>query len=393
MPTNNYQAAIDANDVQMSYGKESSWGVKPTTQFRDIRFDKEGFAGSKSRKRPDEIDPSRQASAAITTKFETQGSLDFSVSAGTHNELLAASIGGEFSAAITLVGEATISATVDGFTDSMSQFVSAGIQIGQIIKVEGFTNTAIDGFYRIDTINAGSVTTTPAPPATEVEGAAVTIKGSMCRNGGSFDSFFFQKRLAADKYLLYPGSWPNSGQMDVAVDDYFKGQLSFLCKSQDKATADQSTGAHLPAPTGKVIDSVNGIPGIYRDGSVIDAIVQKFGVKWSKDGAAAQYGIGSMDAQGMRLGKLSVTGSMSSYFKDFTLYDEFINEVSSPIWIPFLDAEGKGYCVTICNGTIMNPKIVAGGSGSDVMAEFDIEGNPDESGMYGGKTVQIDYFG
>lgn len=392
MPTSGYQAAIDANDVVMSYGKETAWGTKPSVQFQDIRYDKEGFSGSKSRKRPEEIDPSRQASAAITTKFETQGSLDFSVSAGTHNDLIASSIGGTFTPPIAFASKTTVAATATGFTDSGSGFVTAGIVLGQMIKVTGFSTASINGIYLVTAVAAGTITTSPAPPATKTAGDSVTFKGSMCRNGASFDSFYFQKRLASDKFLCFPGSWPNSGQIEVAVDDYFKSQLTFLCKSQVKAITDQSTGAHLAANTNKVIDSVNGISGVYRNGSVMSSIIQKFGVKWSKDGAAAQFGIGSTDAQGLRLGKLSVTGNLSSYFKDFTLYDEFINESSSSIWIPFVDATGTGYCVTICNATIMNPKIIAGGSGSDVMADFDLEGNPDTSGIYGGKTIQIDYF-
>jgi hypothetical protein len=90
---------------------------------------------------------------------------------------------------------------------------------------------------------------------------------------------------------------------------------------------------------------------------------------------------------------------MSTYFKDFTLFNQFVNEQAGPISFHALDgmdelSATKGYMITFCNATIMNPKIVAGGPGQDVMADFEVEGNPDISStnIFGGKTIQIDYF-
>lgn len=392
MATTGYAAAIDTGDIVMSYGPEATWGTKPAVAFQEIRLDGEGFSSSKSRTRPNEINPDGQASAAITTKEESTGSLNFSVSAGTHNALIEASLGSTFGVAVNM-SAATIAATASGFTDSGSGFVTAGIVAGQMIKIAGFTTTGVlaNGIYRVDTVAAGTIATTPVPGATKVAGDTVTAKGSMLRNGIAFQSFFFQKLLASNLFLTYPGSWPTGGGLDVGVGDYLKGTLSFLNKSETSATTDSSTGTTVDAPTGTVIDSINGIGTVYRNGSAIAAIIQKIGVKWNKEGARSQFGIGSSAAQGMGKGKLLVTGNLSSYFKDFSLYTEFKNETGGPIWFSALDNNGKGYVITFCNATIMNPKIVAGGPNQDIMADFEIEGNPGAA-LYGGKTVQIDFF-
>jgi hypothetical protein len=390
MATTDYAAAIDSNDLIMSYGPESVWGTLPAVAFQDIRLDSEGFSSNKSRIRPNEINPDGQASAAITTRQESPGSLNFSVSAGTHNELVASSIGGVFTTPLA-ISAATIAATATGFTDSGSGFVTGGIVAGQMVKLSGFSNTAIDGIYRVDTVAAGEITTTPVPPSTETEGQTITIKGSMCRNGIVFQSFFFQKQLAAALFLTYAGAWPTGGSLDVGVGDYLKGTMNFINKGETKQTTDQSTGAHSAAPTGTVIDSINGIGTILRNGSAIDAVIQRIGVRWNKEGARGQYGIGSALAQGIGKGKLMVDGTLSSYFKDFTLYDEFIAETGGPISFPALDNAGKGYMITVCNATIMNPRIVAGGSSQDILAEFQMEGNPGAA-LFGNKTLQIDYF-
>ena len=69
----------------------------------------------------------------------------------------------------------TFAATAGGFTDSGNGFVSAGVLVGQQFTVSGFTTASInDTVYTVDTVVAGTVSTTPNPPTTEVAGDTVT---------------------------------------------------------------------------------------------------------------------------------------------------------------------------------------------------------------------------
>ena len=418
MGTTGYQAAIDSNDVIMSYIAEATWGTTPATPaFKKIRLDSEGFSGSKSRTRPNEIDPSQQSSAAITTKEESTGSLNFSVSAGTHNDLIAGSLGGVFTTPVSYSGSdvaiSVASGTTCTLTATAGAFTTTNLLVkGQFMKLYAAGAATQCGIARILTVAASTLTLdccswTPAVTVAGTMGAC-TIKGSMLRNGTTFNSFTFEKQLAAALFLRYAGSFPTGGSLDVGVGDYLKGTLAFLNKAEVSATSGIAGATYTDAPTGTIVDSVKGIGTVWRGvdtgttpgvPAAISAIIQKIGVKWNKEGAAAQYGIGSAAAAGMRSGKQLISGSLSSYFKDFSLYTQFTNEQAGPISFYALDglasaSATKGYMITICNATIMNPKIVAGGPGQDVMAEFELEGNPDISStsIFGGKTIQIDYF-
>lgn len=418
MATTGYQAAVDSNDVIMSYVAESAWGTTPTTPgFKKIRLDSEGFSGSKSRTRPSEIDPSGQASAAITTKEESTGSLNFSVSAGTHNDLLAASLGSAFATAVSYSGTDVAISAASGSTCTLTAtagaFTTTNLLIkGQFIKLFAAGAATQCGVARILTVAAAQLTLdccswTPAITIAGTMGAC-TIKGSVLRNGTTFDSFTFEKQLSAALFLRYAGSFCTGGSLDVGVGDYLKGTLAFLNKAEASATSGIAGATYAAAPTGTIVDSIKGIGTVWRGEdtgttsgvpAAFDAVIQKIGVKWNKEGAAAQYGIGSAAALGMRSGKQLVTGSLSSYFKDFDLYTQYISEIAGPISFYALDglstaSATKGYVITFCNATIMNPKIVAGGPGQDVMADFEIEGNPDISStsIFGGRTIQIDYF-
>lgn len=418
MATTDYAAAIDSNDLIMSYVAEAAWGVTPSTPaFQNIRLDSEGFSGSKTRTRPSEIDPAGQASAAITTKEESTGSLNFSVSAGeASNVLLAASMGGVWTTGGTYSGSDVSMTVKDGNSQSVltatgGAFTDPGaglIIIGQFLKIFSASNAANCLIGRVVAVTATTITL-DCLSGTPTAGAmgATTIKGVCLRNGTTFNSFTFQKKLSSALFLRYAGAFPNDGSLDVGVGDYLKGTMSFLNKSQVSATTEIADASYVAAPTGTVIDSVKGIGTVWRgvDTGVtagypapIEGIVQKIGVKWSKEGAAAQYGIGSSSAAGVRPGKITVTGSLSTFFKDFALYSQYINEQTGPISFYALDglptsSVTKGYVITFCNATIMNPKVVAGGPGQDVMADFEIEGNPDVTSKFGGKTIQIDYFG
>jgi hypothetical protein len=390
MATTNYAAAIDTGDILLSYGAESVWGTAPAVAFQQLRMLSESLAGTKSRTRPSEITGLGQAAAALTTKVEAGGDIAFALSVGTYDDFLAASIRGAWGSQVDLTA-ATIAATGTGFTDSGSGFVSAGIEAGQFLHISGFSNSTIDGFYRIDTVVAGTLTTTPAPATTETLGASVTIEGTMVRNAKVFQSFFFQKELASNLFLNYAGAWPTGGSVDVGVGDFTKGTFNFLAKGQASATSDTSTGSQVAPTTGRIVDAISGISELRRNGVAVDAIIQKMGLKWSAEGARTQMGIGSAEAQGIGTGQIMVSGTLETYFKDFSLYDEFISETGGPISFLAQDNTGAGYMFTVTNATIMNPKVVAGGPNQDVMASFELEGNPGAS-LFGSTTIQIDKF-
>lgn len=393
MSTTGYQAAISSNDVIMSYAPETAWGVLPAVAFKQIRMDSEGFTQTKGRGRPNEINASGQVSQAVTQKVETKGDLKHSLSAATPFDFLCASMMGTPLTAVAKTAS-TIAATADGFTDSGNGFITGNLVAGAWVRVKGFTGTpgaSVNGLYQILTVAAGSITTLPAPPVTKAAGDSVTITGQCCRNGNDFQSFYFQRKYAADKWMQYPGVWPTGGDVSGAVGSFFNASLNFLAKDQLNVTVDASTGAQVLAGTSPVIDTVSGFASCYRGSTLLTAGIQKLDLKWAGQSAAAQIAMGSAAAQGMRKGLLEVSGSIDLYFKSFDQYEEYKAETASMFSFAACDLTGAGFVFTLTNGTLMDPKIVAGGPNQDVMATFNVEGNPSAtSGMFGGACLQID---
>lgn len=392
-PTTGYNAAIATNDILLSYAPEATWGTKPAVAFQQIRIESENFTLSKTRSRPGEIQATGQVSGAVTTKVEAKGDIKCSLSTDVPLDIMAASIMGVADTAVSFANKTTVSATASGFGDSANGFVSGNVHAGDWIRVKGFVGANLDlnGYYQILTVAAGTVTTLPAPAHTAVAGDTVTFTGTKIKNGTTVNSFYIQKQLSANQFLNYPGSIPTGGGVSASLGGFFSNEFSFLSKDQVKAVADGSTGAQIAASGAGVIDTINGFGSIYRGSTALAASVNKIDLKWQQQSARQQYGMGSSASAGFGKGLLDVTGSLEVYFKDFTLYDEFIAETGAMIAFRAVDLTGAGFIFTVGNATIMNPQIVAGGPNQDVMATFQIEGNPTSAAsIFGGSCFQID---
>lgn len=305
--TSSYQAGVEANLVQLAYVQETAWGTTPAAKLQNIRFTGESLRGQKSRQRPSEINTNRVASAAVTTDETASGGIDFALSYGTYDDLLAGLLGGEW--------------------------------------VAGTGNAVLT-------------------------------------NGLVFKSFTFEKRFGSALFLQYPGSFISGGTLNIARGQFLSGSLNVLAKQELKATTSASTGGtYTAATTGRVMDPVGGVRDVQMDGAAIQAVCNSITLNISNDGAAADFGLGSAAAQGMRMGNFLVGGSAEFYFRDFTLYDRFKSEAQGNFSFRTLDAAGNAYKFELPASALMNPTTNAGGPGQPVMARFDLEGNPNAAGV------------
>lgn len=383
----NYSAAIDTSDIVLSYGEESVWGTLPAVQFDAVRLTGESLSESKQRARPNEIKPDGVVSHAITTQVGVEGAFNFALSAGTFDDFVAATLNSTFSAPETITQTDFVAAAAGGtITTTAGDF--SGLVADQWVSVTGFAEAGNNGYFKVVSATSTVLTVTPNTLVDETPGTSCTVKGSTLVNGTTVRTFFMQKELASNLFLTYAGVYPSSMQLNASVGGFAEGSFNVMAKNEAKATTDSSTGAANAAPSGRVIDTVSGVATLLVNGAALSAPAQSVQLNITKQGARSQYAIGSADAQGIGRGTIDVSGSISLYFADFTNYDLYKNETDVEINIGLRDNTGNGYVFTLPAATLMNPSIVAGGPDSDVMAEFQLEGNPDANGV----ICQVDTF-
>ncbi len=409
-----FNAGIDSSDVVFSYGEEVVWNTLPAVQFQAIRLLSESLSETKSRTRPPEIRADGQAAHALTTQVSAAGSIGLGFSLGTYDDLLGGMLGDTLSTALAIDdatndmdGVLNVEASGNpGFTSSVTDKFN-DIKVGQWIRTFGWiaSSGANNGIFRVLSVTTGAsaaiqVYATEGDAANIIDETPASgtqgIRGQFMRNGVEFRSWYFQKTLAAALYLTYPGSYITGGTMTAELGGFFQGTLEVLSASEQNLTSDQSTGAVLDAPSGRVIDTVAGISNLFVGGA-ITSIIQSLSLNMTKENARGQYGIGNLDsngdptAAGMGRGTMTVSGALSIYFNDFTQYQLYKDETDTIISFRAFDNTDAGYIITLPAATLVNPSIVAGGPDTDIVANFELEGNPLElDAADGAFTVQID---
>lgn len=392
--TTGYQAGLESDDEQISYGIESVWGTAPATTYQAIRHITHGMGGSKDRARPGESNPVLEAAQAVTTRETAGGPIQGALSFGTFDDFFSIALGNDWQALQVINGiaaDVTIT-NISGTSATLSSSLGTkynNISAGQWINLLGFTNPTNNGLFYVASKASGSSLTLTTLAATVTEtptGTNAKIRASTILNGAQFKSISLQRKMAAALWFRYPGVFIPGFTMGGSVGSFMNVGFTVLAQSMASATSDQSTGGVIAAPSGAVHDSVAGFGGLLFNEVPVAAGLQSFSLTVNRQNASQQYAMGSSSAAGITRGVLEASASITLYFKSFTEYARFKAETLGRYSLITKDNTGQTYVVTFRNAALMNPNIVGGGPGQPVMATFTIEGNPQATGG----TIQMD---
>lgn len=390
MPTTAYQAGTDSNDLELSYAPEDTWGTSPTgVHYKKTRVNQESFSEQKNRTRPPELRPDWQAAPMVTQDVQARGSLQFGISFGNSDDLIAGAFMGAWTADLAISAN---DIAFDGDTKTISS-VTAGkftnVVAGQHIRVSGASNPENNGFFRVTSKASNQAFAVDGDIVDEAASADITISGSMLRNAKVFTSFSLQKRFKANLGFIYPGTFFSGGQINASRGQFFSGQLDALCKSEEKAAAAVGTGFDAAA-TNRVMNSVGNFKGFRMDDEASAAKIMSLNTTFARDGAAMAFAMGGESAVGVgSVGQFNASGTMQVYFEDYDLYDAYKSEDALLISYRVTDEAGNTYIVSVPQLVLGNSQIVAGGPNQPVMAQFQWAADPSETL---GCSMQIDRF-
>jgi len=384
--TAGYQAGVEANQTQLSYGNEVTWGARPLVQFQAIRYTGDTLSLTKTRQRPNEINITREVSQAVTTQQQAGGTINYALSFGTFDDFFASLCQDDWSPPLNLASiGADITMTSTGTTtQSLSSTLATkftNVAVGQYIRVSGFTTTQYNTWWRVLTKADNShitVTGNAVVATTETSaGANVLITGSTLVNGTTFKSLFIQQKFSSTKFLRYGGAYVTRITLGGAVGNFFSGAIDVLAQSEIAAAVEASTGATLPAPSGTVFDPVAGFVRLaYNTGSVA-GLIDQLSMTLENTGSQPEFSMGgSAGADGMLGGTFTGSGAFRLYCKDFTLYNQFQAELSADLQIYLQDGQKNSYVFSFQQVSLFC-KINATGPGTAVMVDVTFEANPD----------------
>jgi hypothetical protein len=387
--TAGYQAGLETNATQISYGMETTWGTAPAVQFQAIRYMSETLAYAKTRQRPGEITSTREAAQGVTTQQQASGSINYALSYGTFDDPLSMVLQNDWQAVaplqsiltdISIVntgGVITITSTLAG---KFTQFVQ-----GQWIRILGAVNAANNDWWYVSVRDSAVLMhltgRNSATAVSETSAAGnIGLRGSSVRNGTTFKSAFVQQMFSNTLFFTYPGAYVSKVTVQGGIGNFMTGAFDIVARSETKAITNTSTGAVLAAPTGRVVDPVAGFVCALWNEAVFASAIDQFAITLENTGAAPEFGMGSAAAQGILGGTFQASGTFRAFFKDTSQYDLFTAETAGRLAFIVKDSAGSSYAFTFLNAILVAGGPSVGGPGQPVYATFTVEGGPAAAG-------------
>ncbi|WP_088364778.1 phage tail tube protein [Acetobacter pasteurianus] len=384
-------AGAQTNDTLVDFALEATYATPPTGNYQALRITGETLALQQTTARPSELNAQKQVSQSVITQVSASGTISGALSSGTFDDLIAGVMGADWYATpskCTVNSKASPAITAaysirspyhNGCDVITSTYDFSTWPATGIIHVVDATNNVDMYLPYISTSGglnfAGGIF--GLPDATKF-GDGATIALADIQNGSLDKTFTIRKKLLSG-FLLYPGSLITQIQFQLQQAQFGTVSVDVTSANVQQNNNDVAT-AVLPAPSGKVHNSVNNFLGALIDGQAPQGCVTQFTCTLARDGSKNEYGMGHADACGVQNGQFIASGSIEFYFRSWDEYKASIAGTQGPIVVKTVDDSGNGYAFVFTNAALRNPKVNSSQANATVTASFDIEGNPAENG-------------
>lgn len=379
----------DSSQVQLYYIVESTWGTTPASALTELRFTGEDLNYDIGTIQSDEIRSDRQVTDLIQTTFQANGGANMELSYATFDSFFESALFGAWGSAVAVALSDVSCANADNsYNTAAGDFVAEGIVAGQWLKVAGFTDAANNGYAKVVSVTTAKLIVSNLTLADEAAGDSITMGGTMLRNGVTQKSFTLEKKFNdITQFISYTGMVVNQFNLAVNAQSVITGGFQFVGKSGTIAQTTVGTGSPTAANSNAVMNSGAHVGSIREAGSeVTSAYVMDiaFNVNNNLRDKPAVAVIGST---GIGAGQCVVTGTLTAYFEDETLYEKYINNTATSIDFRVTDGSGNTYIFTFPNVKFSSGTVTAGGNNQDVMVNLGFQAIRDATTDC---TIQID---
>lgn len=388
----------DSNQTALYFGEEVTWGTLATCTFQELRFTGESFAYNISNITSGEIRSDRQVTALIQTDADVTGGFNFELSYDSFNAMLEGALWSDWStnlsistSGIGIVDDGTLTAGT-GATADVANFSLA--TVGQWIELRGSSNATNNGYYQITAkASSESMTVSPVPDGTVASGSdTITISGSYLRNGTTEHSYSvirYHGGLASGQYFTFLGQVVNSFNLAAQSGAILTGSFDFIGKNATLTQSSSDVASADAAGTNDVLNAVSNVAEVREGGTDVSTCLVNgldFTIANNVRGLKAIGNLGNCD---IGVGKCDVTGTLTAYFKDDSLYDKYLAGTASSLSYKVEDSSGNAYIVDMPQIEFESDGINAGGQDQDVMETLGFRAIKDPAYDY---TIQFSKF-
>lgn len=229
--------------------------------------------------------------------------------------------------------------------------------------------------YTITSLSNDAMVTSPAPAGVVAAGAQVNVKGSMLRNPGNVADIIQRKYTIetayndVGQYMVQDGMVPGTFSLEVATGSIITGTIGFQGRAtqlrQTTMLGNPASYTVLGAQTGEVMNATTNVGELEKNGAAFGASIQSLSL--SGEASLRQQGaVGSKFSKGIGAGRFGLSGSMTVYFEDDQLFNDFINHETVSLSFAVTDLDGQAEIFTIPAIKFNQDQISPGGIDQDV---------------------------
>lgn len=376
----------NSNETVLRYIEETTWGTTPATPaMKELRFTSETLDDVTDSSISPEIRSDRQVPDVVRTDKSASGDINFAWSYGSYDDLIAGFLSNTWPTAKNITAD-TIAATATGITTATTTNLVTGMNVGDWVKVAGFTTAANNGFFRIKSVVDGDHSAvsptydvitfdTSAPTfkgvlTEEAAGDDITVKGSTISNGVAKKSFTIEKEFDdVNDFDNFVGMRVGAFNLDISTGDFITGSFSFTGKKgADTATSTLATTSADPTTT-DVMNVIDNVGFLYEGGTAItDDILN---VSFSASTALRPLpAVGKLGATEIGVGVYQITGTLQVYMDNRTLLNKYRSFSETSLVFKTEDAAGNAYIFDFPAIKFTQAQVLAGGQDQDVIVDM-----------------------
>ena len=384
--------------VEIAYAEQDSWDTIPTSKdMQVLRTTGESLSQDADFTTSDELRQDGQIPERTRTSVQAGGDINGKLSYGTYDTWFEHALRSTFSTELGLSGQIDADSTNDTFvSDSTGSGVDMSeIETGQWIKTSGFTDSDLNDYWYVTAVDtstdsAHEVSVRSSVPTDETGDGDEAIDGSFIRNGVDKKLLYLEKYFSdIGEYNYYPGCRIDGFQLNATNQSLV--ELTFSTLGKEELTDNQSSqgAGWLSTNSNPIFNTGENILRMIEGGNDLPAQEFSLGVENS---VRTKGVLGQPTTRETGIGDFDLTGSLSAYLNDQTLYKKWTNADETDFSIILEDPDGNAYIMTIFRANLTDGSEEADGPNDDVIQDFDYGAQMDDDAGETDKTFQIDKF-
>lgn len=375
--------------VQLRAILEATFGVTPVTgNGFNLRMTGETLDYALTRDSSKEINASRQVRSLATTNAAATGAVNFEVNYKEYDALLSALMGSSWSlygtngqsAAVTAVfapatgGHDTVTASAAPAGNDAWTKLKKGDYVRFDASTVGSALAANTGSFQLDadgtatvlSFALGSGIVTAPADIIKVSNAKLVI-------GNTLPSFTLEKEFTdVGQYFAYTGMMVSKMDLSFTTGNFITGSFDFVGKKGSRSNASILPGVSTLSNTYRSMSAVDGVSGVRLGGVAVETkyntFIKELTVSFDNQ-LEALDAVGHLGAVGVMAKEIQLTGGMSMYLADGSVYDDFIAAVQQQFAFVMKDPDGFGYAFVFDNIEFSASPVQASADGQSVMAD------------------------